>query len=572
MRNQGGWIGHIALAAVLLSTSAFAAGVQLDHFEPTPAGELFLGVDLPWYHDTRLLAGGLTLDLAHDPVVGGTYDAQGNFQQTVAVISTQLVAHLDLALAPLDWLLVSASLPVTLAERGTPAFGVAPISGMAAGDPRLGVDVKLPLEARMPFSLHLAGRFWVPAGAAGRHAGDSTPRGRLEAVVEGGAPGHLRWAGNAGLLLRQQASLTGFDNGLGASGNEVSLSGAVGYVDPSHPLELTGEAMFAGGVGGGRRFAQSFELLLGASYTFLDAIRVGPAIDLGVIHPDGTPALRGLFRIAYLPTRPERAPEVAPVGPAPAPLTTASAGPVAATEAAKVPAKALPRLSGPASPISSEPAAKAAVVAAVEPAPAAAKIPAEAPAAPRQEAAAPAAAKAPAETPASPRPEASAPVAAKAPAEMPATPRPVAAAAVPASAPPPFIWTVPADPLPSGCQDEPAFPEGRRLLTVHFDLNSSAVAEPSQRQLAALAKALRAAPGARIAIEGSTDPFGADQINAKLSQQRAKTLADLLRSAGVSADRIVVRALGSDHPLCAGSSAPERAADRRGDVKLVATH
>src|SRR4051812_20690796 len=95
MRNL---VRGVVLASLLMpAQNASAQGFAIERYEPTPAGSWFFGVVHPWYSSTRWFAGGLTLDYAHDPLLAGIYDAQGNFHKTAAVVEHVLVGHIDVA-------------------------------------------------------------------------------------------------------------------------------------------------------------------------------------------------------------------------------------------------------------------------------------------------------------------------------------------------------------------------------------------------------------------------------------------------------------------------------------------
>ena len=60
-----------------------------------------------------------------------------------SIVEHQLIGHADFAGSFWDRLQLSASLPVTFLERGEPALGISPITGPAAGDPRLGASIRI---------------------------------------------------------------------------------------------------------------------------------------------------------------------------------------------------------------------------------------------------------------------------------------------------------------------------------------------------------------------------------------------------------------------------------------------
>ncbi len=145
---------RLALALLLLLVCVCArpaaaqnGGFQLNRYEPTAAGEWSLLIDHPWYSSTRYLAAGLTLNYARNPLVSGSRDLFGNFTREGAIISDQLLLHVDLAGSFLDRVLLTASLPVVLLERGQATDGIAPLSGAAVGDLR--VSYAVPAEAAL---------------------------------------------------------------------------------------------------------------------------------------------------------------------------------------------------------------------------------------------------------------------------------------------------------------------------------------------------------------------------------------------------------------------------------------
>src|SRR5262245_59940640 len=158
----------LAFLALLDARDAAAQGrgFQLNRYEPTTAGEWSLAVDHPWYSSTRRFAAGLTLNYAHDFFAFRLPSPDDTTSGPGLSIQHQLLLHVDVAGSFLDRVLLSASLPVTLVERGTSAFGVTPIDGVAAGDPRIGAMVRIAGQPyRGPISLSVGSYVWVPLGS-----------------------------------------------------------------------------------------------------------------------------------------------------------------------------------------------------------------------------------------------------------------------------------------------------------------------------------------------------------------------------------------------------------------------
>jgi OmpA-OmpF porin, OOP family len=292
-----------ALVGALASTRAEAQGFTLERYEPAPAGAWFFEVQHPWYSSTRWFAGGLTLDYAHNVLLGGVFNP--GFQQTVAIIEHQLTGHVDVAASFADRVQISASLPVTLMERGTAAFGISPIGGGAVGDPRLGIMVRVWGQPdRSAFSINLGGYFWIPVGNENLHSGDDTVRGLPEVVLAGLIAHHFRYAFNGGVLIRHQQTL-GFGPA-NVAASELQLGLGAAWADVEKRYSVGPELVFASAVSGPNAFKQygtSLELLVGGQYNIAKMIQVGLAAGTGLVSQLGTPDARVIFRVAYAPIR-----------------------------------------------------------------------------------------------------------------------------------------------------------------------------------------------------------------------------------------------------------------------------
>src|SRR6185437_11995112 len=69
-----------------------------------------------------------------------------------------------------------------------------------------------------------------------------------------------------------------------------------------------------------------------------------------------------------------------------------------------------------------------------------------------------------------------------------------------------------------------------------------------------------------VVLVGHTDDTGSDAMNATLSQQRARTVAEVFRAAGVSPDRIYYQGAGSSLPVGDNRTEEGRARNRRVEV------
>jgi outer membrane protein OmpA-like peptidoglycan-associated protein len=83
---------------------------------------------------------------------------------------------------------------------------------------------------------------------------------------------------------------------------------------------------------------------------------------------------------------------------------------------------------------------------------------------------------------------------------------------------------------------------------------------------------ISAAQGSRVIIEGHTDNIPTGKLNVDnmvLSLRRAKAIANILVSHGVSPDRISVVGYGDTQPIDSNDTEEGRAKNRRVEVKLV---
>lgn len=111
------------------------------------------------------------------------------------------------------------------------------------------------------------------------------------------------------------------------------------------------------------------------------------------------------------------------------------------------------------------------------------------------------------------------------------------------------------------------FDSGVLFATNKYDLNSNA-----KSNLAEFANILKEYNDADVAIYGHTDSTGSDAINDPLSVNRANSVANYLKSLGVSANQIKsVEGKGSKEPVADNSTAAGRSQNRRVEVYMYAS-
>jgi outer membrane protein OmpA-like peptidoglycan-associated protein len=84
---------------------------------------------------------------------------------------------------------------------------------------------------------------------------------------------------------------------------------------------------------------------------------------------------------------------------------------------------------------------------------------------------------------------------------------------------------------------------------VLFETNLSQIRAESNKLLERLAKLINEHPEyTEISVDGHTDERGSDELNQRLSEERAKAVMDFLVAHGVSADRLTSRGFGASQP------------------------
>jgi outer membrane protein OmpA-like peptidoglycan-associated protein len=92
---------------------------------------------------------------------------------------------------------------------------------------------------------------------------------------------------------------------------------------------------------------------------------------------------------------------------------------------------------------------------------------------------------------------------------------------------------------------------GKTLVAnnILFETNKSELLPASFPPLYKILAALKEQPNLKVEIDGHTDNIGKTQTNQKLSEDRAKAVADFLLDNGIDADRITWKGFGSSKPI-----------------------
>ncbi|MGH8460455.1 MAG: OmpA family protein [Stenotrophobium sp.] len=105
------------------------------------------------------------------------------------------------------------------------------------------------------------------------------------------------------------------------------------------------------------------------------------------------------------------------------------------------------------------------------------------------------------------------------------------------------------------------------LKGVNFDFDSARLTEDSKGILDQTAETLKAYPDIKVEVAGNTDDVGSAAYNMGLSERRAESVKEYLASKGVEADRMTPVGYGKTQPLVQGTTAEDRAKNRRVELK-----
>ncbi|WP_196888938.1 OmpA family protein [Aureivirga sp. CE67] len=115
-------------------------------------------------------------------------------------------------------------------------------------------------------------------------------------------------------------------------------------------------------------------------------------------------------------------------------------------------------------------------------------------------------------------------------------------------------------------------PEGKEVFTtnktyifenVTFDFDSFKLTEAAKSEIQEVFDYLKTDEQLRIKITGHTDNLGKEDFNQKLSENRAKAVANYLMELGVSEDRVSSKGLGEKEPITTNDTEEGREQNRR---------
>jgi outer membrane protein OmpA-like peptidoglycan-associated protein/opacity protein-like surface antigen len=120
-----------------------------------------------------------------------------------------------------------------------------------------------------------------------------------------------------------------------------------------------------------------------------------------------------------------------------------------------------------------------------------------------------------------------------------------------------------------GCPVVEEIREDLVLEGVTFKLGSAELTADSADQLDRVAASLAAWPEVRVEVAGYTDSSGPQELNRRLSQERAESVRSYLVARGIDPERIVATGYGEQDPVASNETAAGRAMNRRVELKRI---
>lgn len=103
-----------------------------------------------------------------------------------------------------------------------------------------------------------------------------------------------------------------------------------------------------------------------------------------------------------------------------------------------------------------------------------------------------------------------------------------------------------------------------------FAVGSSDLSDASKANIEDLAATLNKYEDTNILIEGHTDSSGSDELNQRLSEERASSVSNYLASLAVAPDRMTTTGYGENQPIADNSTAEGKQQNRRVEVAIYA--
>ncbi len=289
-----------------------ATGFALDRFSPSGGASDWFALESLDFSGHLRPAGGVTFDWADHPLA--VRDNGGN-EFGNSVVATQVFAHMGFSMMLLDRLRLGLSLPVAVLQNGNPQvvgdFFFRSPEGASLGDVRLAGDIHIP-RAHWRY-LRLAGglELLLPTGLRSHYTSDGVVRVAPRLLGAGQVRNYV-YAFK--LAFQTRGSIPEAQKYAIPLGHEMSAGVAVG-VRPNDELVVGAELYGTTVVTGGnylRDAVTPLELLFSARFRPTRTLHLMLGVAPGITGAIGSPTMRLLGRVEYVPPGPAPDPRSLP--------------------------------------------------------------------------------------------------------------------------------------------------------------------------------------------------------------------------------------------------------------------
>ncbi len=298
-------------ALLLAAAPAFAQttqpGFNLDRFEPSERGSDWFALESLDLRGHGRPAIGVVGDYSYRPLV--LYDLNDN--ERAAIVRHSLLAHVGISLVLWDRLRLAASYPFAITQKGEDAASGSTLyrapSGAAAGDLRLGADLRLIGTYTGVFTAALGAQVWVPTGDRDNYMSDGKARVQPHLLAAGDI-GAFAYAAKIGVNIRPQTDQVG-----GSPMGSEAMFGASAGVRAAQRRILIGPEIYGSTVVSNsdaflKKATTPFEVLVGAHFVPAPDLRFNVGVGPGLTRGFGSPELRVVASIEFFPAIKEKAP------------------------------------------------------------------------------------------------------------------------------------------------------------------------------------------------------------------------------------------------------------------------
>lgn len=289
---------HTSLACVLsgilavlgLGESAHADPIAIPRFQPSYAGDRFLGVGSPDAVGHKSLQAALLIDYARNPLV---LRRSNDGSVSSEIVGRQLIVHVNATYHLWERIAINADVPIAILQTGnwitTPAQA-------ALGDINVGARVRILGVPGTLFHWTIGGHLWIPTGTD-PFVTDGAVRGMGQMIVGGNILNRVVWSLALGPEFRPQRQFLEF-----RQGNSMNVGvGVAGLLGERRHVQIGLEATFSQLLVNPSAATLNAEALLHGQYRISSKFLVGVGLGTGLTYGPGTPEYRLVATFAYVP-------------------------------------------------------------------------------------------------------------------------------------------------------------------------------------------------------------------------------------------------------------------------------